>query len=94
MGKVGETEQFIHPLESFVNAVLDKEPWIDVWVLAPLLGSPSRPPTGVRAYEIVAQDILEVITCRGVLIRRGNKPKGIRPGGCSYERAIQLRPNQ
>ena len=74
-------------MESFVDALIEKQGWADVWTLAPTLGQPSRPMAGVKAYEIVAQDILEVMASRGVLTRRGNKPRGVRPGGCSYERA-------
>ena len=87
MSKLGEKTQFIHPLESFAHAILDKQGHIDVWDLAPTLGRPTRPMAGVKAYEIVAQDILEVMASRGVLARRGNKPRGVRPGLCSYERA-------
>jgi hypothetical protein len=87
MTKLGEKAQFVHPLEPFAQAILAKQGHIDVWDLAPVLGRPTRPMAGVKAYEIVAQDILEVMASRGVLTRMGNKPRGVRPGRCFYELA-------
>jgi hypothetical protein len=57
---------FRHPLANVVLSAFVKEPCQDAIKIAVFLGAPNCP-KGLKAYKLVAHDVLEVLRHQGVL---------------------------
>jgi len=81
--------KFIHKLEYLIFEILDKQEKIDVTDLSHYLCACTSPSKGVKAYRIVAADILEAATNGERLIRHGNGDnKSPERGGFYYTKSL------
>ena len=60
---------FLHPLGPFVMEAFADEPCHDAIKIAVLLGAPMESAKGLKAYKVVAEDVLEVLRKQGLLVR-------------------------
>ena len=61
--------KFLHPLALIVMEAFADEPCHDAIKIAVHLGAPMGSPKGVKAYKVVAEDVLEVLRKQGLLVR-------------------------